>query len=94
MAWYHDKEFSNLLQAVDLCSHQQDGVDSQDGVDPEKDKDLPPIGRIHQKIARLLYEAQDNIDVNRALSNYGGDSMMGRIGIHGFSGGISACLDY
>ena len=79
MSWHHDERFSNLLQAVDVLSSQQDhlpGDASQETGRSESTQGLSATDRIHKKLAQLLYISEDEVDSIRALSEYGIDSMI------------------
>ena len=79
MGWYHDERFSSLLQAVDVLSSQPDVFQGTAVLDTGRKEDtegLSAIDHVHKKFAQLLYIPWEDIDVTKALLEYGIDSMI------------------
>jgi len=70
MLWYHDPRFQNLLQATNVLSSS--GQDKKDTTA----EDGSILDRIIGKISRLLYMPVDEVDAEKAINNYGIDSMV------------------
>lgn len=73
MSWSQDPRFSCLVQATRKLGSLENATEVRIADDDEKD---PLLGRIHKRIARLLYVAADDIDVTRPINTYGIDSMI------------------
>ena len=73
MSWYQDQRFANLINAVTVLSSSTDAI--ADEVDRQVDEG-EVVHRIHRKVAQLLYTPTENVDISRALSEYGIDSMI------------------
>ena len=73
MLWYHDRSFSNLIEAVGrLSMTHKESLTVQTGQEDEGDL----VTVVHKKIAQLLYMPKEDIDITRPLSEYGIDSMI------------------
>ncbi|ORY63304.1 uncharacterized protein BCR38DRAFT_475285 [Pseudomassariella vexata] len=70
MLWYRDPRFQNLIQATDLLS-----AGSQDKRSAAAEEGTA-LDRIRGKISRLLYMNVDEVDADKAINNYGIDSMV------------------
>ncbi|KAF2181508.1 hypothetical protein K469DRAFT_589235 [Zopfia rhizophila CBS 207.26] len=70
MAWYRDPRFKNLVQATSLLSSGTQ--DKSAGAEEEG----TVLDRIRMKISRLLYVPLDEVDVEKAINDYGIDSMI------------------
>lgn len=70
MPWYRDPRFANLVHAVRTLQSGGEGkrVDSAEGGTPSE--------RIQRKISRLLYVPLDEVDTEKAINDYGIDSMI------------------
>lgn len=75
MGWFQDRRFFNLIQATEILSSSDTGLTREFGTD---DDEGGVLDRIHKKVAQLLYISKEDIDVTRALSDYGIDSMIAR----------------
>ena len=73
MSWYHDQRFGNLVRAVAALSSADELTVEEADQQADEGK---LVDRIHKKVAQLLYTPMRNIDVTRALSDYGIDSMI------------------
>lgn len=73
MSWYHDQRFGNLINAVTVLSSAEEAV--ADEADRQVDEGNL-VDRIHRKVAQLFYTPTEDVDVARALSEYGIDSMI------------------
>ncbi|KAI1175676.1 hypothetical protein F4777DRAFT_598427 [Nemania sp. FL0916] len=70
MLWYRDPRFKNLVQATSLlASSTQDKhtTNAEEGT---------ALDKIRMKISRLLYVPLDEVDVEKAINDYGIDSMI------------------
>jgi hypothetical protein len=70
MLWYHDIRFKNLVQATSILSSG-----SQDKRISGAEEGTV-LDRIRMKISRLLYVPLDEVDVEKAINDYGIDSMI------------------
>ena len=73
MGWFHDRRFSNLILATEILSSRETGLIRELEEDIDEGEVLD---RIRKRVAQLLYISKDDIDVTRALSDYGIDSMI------------------
>ncbi|KAI1264396.1 hypothetical protein F5Y18DRAFT_390351 [Xylariaceae sp. FL1019] len=71
MSWYRDPRFQNLIQATTNITSST-GVTTKDA--PREEGTV--LERIVGKISRLLYIPADEVDTQRAISQYGIDSMV------------------
>ncbi|KAI1406986.1 hypothetical protein F5Y13DRAFT_207084 [Hypoxylon sp. FL1857] len=70
MLWYRDPRFQNLIQATSLLSSSTQDKLAGGG------EEGTVLDRIRMKISRLLYVPLDEVDVEKAINDYGIDSMI------------------
>lgn len=70
MLWYRDPRFKNLIQATSLLSDSTQDKRAGGG------EEGTVLDRIRTKISRLLYVPLDEVDVEKAVNDYGIDSMI------------------
>lgn len=76
MSWYRDPRFSLLVQATQHLASEGDVASGRVAADNGDDVNEAPVTRIHRKLARLLYIAREDIDVELPIKTYGIDSMV------------------
>ena len=70
MLWYRDPRFKNLIQATSLLSASTQDKRAGGG------EEGTVLDRIRTKSSRLLYVPLDEVDVEKAVNDYGIDSMI------------------
>ena len=74
MLWYHNRSFSNLIEAVGrLSMAHKEAIKVQTSRD-EDEGDL--VTMVHKNVSQVLYVPKEDIDITRPLSEYGIDSMI------------------
>ncbi|KAH8165552.1 hypothetical protein CIB48_g2685 [Xylaria polymorpha] len=70
MMWYRDPRFKNLLQATSLLAssiQEKHTSNNEEGT---------ALDKVRMKISRLLYVPLDEVDIEKAINDYGIDSMI------------------
>ncbi|KAL8827122.1 MAG: hypothetical protein Q9191_003380 [Dirinaria sp. TL-2023a] len=75
MAWYWDRRFSALLLAIQIVNKASSNGNAATRSACEADC-LDTATQVHQKVARLLYIPQEDVETSMPITNYGIDSMI------------------
>jgi NADPH:quinone reductase-like Zn-dependent oxidoreductase/SAM-dependent methyltransferase len=70
MLWYRDPRFQNLIQATSFVSAS--GADKRNASGEEG----TILDRVRMRISKLLYVPLDEVDIDKAINDYGIDSMI------------------
>ena len=77
MHWYTDPRFTHILQATrHLAGSSSDSSTDANVCVMVDDVSEPLLARIHKRVARCLYMAAEEIEVEKPINGYGIDSMV------------------
>ena len=76
MVWSRDPRFANLIQSTHLLSSAAANAGGGGGGQDEGEGGGSVADRIRSKVSRLLYVPLDEVDEDKAISQYGIDSMI------------------